>query len=145
LTIRVALKAGGDDALWWRVIVEDFSIEGLQPTDRPFFSAKRIALWLDWTTALGEEYGGVNQEDREFEGAKQFVQLAADTVKNAVAAPPGADPRAVAGSAFVKAAQTIAPGLLQAGSAAPAAAHAGNVGQSGVWYRRGKQIVLQGA
>ena len=97
------------------------------------------------TTALGEEYGGVNQEDREFEGAKQFVQLAADTVKNAVAAPPGADPRAVAGSAFVKAAQTIAPGLLQAGSAAPAAAHAGNVGQSGVWYRRGNKIVLQGA
>ena len=97
------------------------------------------------TTALSEEYGGVNQEDREFEGAKQFVQLAADTVKNAVAAPPGADARAVARSAFVKAAQTIVPGLLQAGSAVPAAAHAGNVGQSGVWYRRGNKIVLQGA
>jgi hypothetical protein len=97
------------------------------------------------TSALGGEYEVVNQEDREFEGARQFVQLAADTVKHAASAPPGADPRAVARSAFVKAARTLAPGLLQAAGAATAAPHAGAPGQSGVWYRRGNKIILQGA
>ena len=97
------------------------------------------------TSALGQEYEGVNQEDREFEGARQFVQLAADTVKNAVSAPTGADPRAVARSAFVKAARTTAPGLLQAGGISNPVARSGAPGQSGVWYRRGNKIVLQGA
>lgn len=96
------------------------------------------------TTAIGEEYEGFNQEDREFEGAKQFVQLAANTVKNAVTAPPG-DPRLVARSALVDAARMIAPGLLQAGAAASAAPRAGRGSQSGVWYRRGNKIILQGA
>jgi hypothetical protein len=100
------------------------------------------------TSALGAEYAeyeGLNQEDREFEGAKQFVQLAADTVKHAVSAPPGADPRAVARSAFAKAAGTVAPGLLRSAGAATAAPYAGAPGQSGVWYRRGNKIILQGA
>jgi hypothetical protein len=97
------------------------------------------------TSALGGEYEGPNQEDREFEGAKQFVQLAADTVKHAVTAPPRADPRAVARSAFIKAAQTVAPGLLQASGVATGAPYAGAPGQSGVWYRRGNKIILQGA
>ena len=38
-----------------RIVVEDFSIEGLLPTDRLFFSAKRLELSLDWSTALGRE------------------------------------------------------------------------------------------
>jgi hypothetical protein len=94
------------------------------------------------------EYESLSQEDREFEGAKQFVQLAADTVKHATTAPPGADPRVVARSALVKAARTVAPGLLQpAGAAAAAvtgASHGGGSRRSGVWYRRGTKIVLQG-
>jgi hypothetical protein len=94
------------------------------------------------------EYESLNQEDREFEGAKQFVQLAADTVKHATSAPPGADPRVVARSALVKAARTVAPGLLQpAGTAAATFAgahHGGGSRRSGVWYRRGTKIVLQG-
>jgi hypothetical protein len=97
------------------------------------------------TSALGEEYEGFNQEDREFEGAKQFVQLAADTVKHAVSAPPGADPRGVARSAFVRAARTMAPGLLQAGGATAAVPQAGGPRRSGLWYRRGNKIILQGA
>ena len=97
------------------------------------------------TSALGQEYEAVNQEDSEFEGARQFVRLAADTVKNAVSAPTGADPRAVARSAFVKAARTAAPGLLQAGGISNPVARSGAPGQSGVWYRRGNKIVLQGA
>jgi hypothetical protein len=92
------------------------------------------------------EYESLSQEDREFEGAKQFVQLAANTVKNATAAPPGADPRVVARSALVKAARTVAPGLLQPAGAAAAtgASHGGGSRRSGVWYRRGNRIVLQG-
>ena len=35
-----------------RVLVEDFSIGGLQPTDRPFFTAKRLSVSVDWSTAL---------------------------------------------------------------------------------------------
>jgi hypothetical protein len=30
------------------VVVENFSIEGLSPTDRPFFTARRLELGLDW-------------------------------------------------------------------------------------------------
>jgi len=97
------------------------------------------------TSALSGEYQELNQEDREFEGAKQFVQLAADTVKHAVAAPQGGDPSAVVRSALIKAAQAVAPGLLQAGAAASAVPQAGASGRSGVWYRRGNKIILQGA
>jgi hypothetical protein len=97
------------------------------------------------TSALSGEYQELNQEDREFEGARQFVQLAADTVKHAVAAPAGADPRAVARAALIKAARSVAPGLLQAGGGAAAAAQGSVSGRSGVWYRRGNKIVLQGA
>ncbi|HXL59269.1 MAG TPA: hypothetical protein VN959_01105, partial [Mycobacterium sp.] len=38
-----------------RIVVEDFSIEGLQPTDRPFFTAKHLELTLDWSTAIHGE------------------------------------------------------------------------------------------
>jgi hypothetical protein len=99
------------------------------------------------TSALNQEYEALNQEDREFEGAKQFVQLAANTVKHAVAAPQGANPRAVARAALVKAARSVAPGLLQtagAGNGMPQALpYAGGSGRSGVWYRRGDVLVLK--
>ena len=52
----------------------------------------------------------------------------------------------MAGSAFVKAAQTIAPGLLQAGRRAQSPRrNAALPGQSGCWFRRGNKIILQGA
>jgi len=37
-----------------RGIVEmrDFSIEGLKPTDRPFFTAKRLLVTLDWSKVV---------------------------------------------------------------------------------------------
>jgi hypothetical protein len=34
------------------VEVRDFSIDGLRPTDRPFFRAKRLLVSLDWSKAL---------------------------------------------------------------------------------------------
>jgi len=49
-------------------------------------------------SALGLE-AEMSQEDREFEGAKNFVKMAADAVKSAVTAAPGANPVAVAKAA----------------------------------------------
>jgi hypothetical protein len=80
------------------------------------------------------------QEDQEFEGAKQFVRLAANTVKKAAAAPPSADPRSVAKSAALSAARQLAPGLLKKNGGD----HGAGRGHSGRWARRGDTIVLFG-
>lgn len=93
-------------------------------------------------SALGLEAEALEQEDREFEGAKQFVRVAADTVKRAAAAPAAADPRAVAQAAAVAAAKKFAPGLV--GAASPIAGVVLGRGQSGRWLRRGNKIVLFG-
>jgi hypothetical protein len=83
------------------------------------------------------------QEDQEFEGAKQFVRLAANTVNKAAAAPAAAEPRAVAQSAAVAAARQLAPGLLKKAVGANVPEGAGR-GHSGRWARRGNIIVLYG-
>ena len=44
--------AVGIHLLRGRVVLEDLRIEGLQPEDRPFFTAKRLSLSLDWSKAL---------------------------------------------------------------------------------------------
>jgi len=97
--------------------------------------------------ALGLEAESWSQEDREFEGAKQFVRLAADSIRNAAEVGPGVDPRAAAQAAVTQAAQTHAPGLLQPG-AAPMPPRGGMwpdaFRQSGRWMRRGNKIVLFG-
>jgi hypothetical protein len=95
--------------------------------------------------------GETENEEREFEAAQTFVRLAADTVKNAAAAPPGAPPAAVAQNAIAQAAQVHAPGLV--GPAGPMGGPGGPVGsspfgghnRSGRWVRRGGKIVLFGA
>lgn len=94
--------------------------------------------------ALGLEAEAMSQEEQEFEGAKQFVRLAADTVSKAMASSPSADPRAVAQSAAVDAARQFAPGLLKAAAAAASAPPLPR-GQSGRWARHGNKIVLYGA
>lgn len=94
-------------------------------------------------SALGLETEQLEQEDREFEGAKQFVKVAADTVKAAASAPSGSDPRAVAQAAAVAAAKKFAPALLGQGGPAGGGA-AGARGASGRWMRRGSKIVLYG-
>jgi hypothetical protein len=94
-------------------------------------------------SALGLEAEQLEQEDREFEGARQFVRVAADTVKSAAAASPNADPRAVAQAAAIAAARKFAPALV--GQAANGAAGpAPGVARSGRWLRRGSKIVLYG-
>jgi hypothetical protein len=87
-------------------------------------------------------------EDRELDAAKGFIRLAGDAVKNATAAPPGANPRQVATTALTQAAQVHAPGLITPPpGAAPAMAgmdpHGGRP-HTGRWIRRGNKIVLHG-
>jgi hypothetical protein len=94
-------------------------------------------------SALGLEAEALEQEDREFEGAKQFVRMAADTVNKAASAPPSVDPRAVAQSAAIAAARRLAPGLLGQ-AACPVAGAAVGRGRTGRWLRRGNKIVLLG-
>jgi len=100
--------------------------------------------------ALGLEGEALEQEDREFEGAKQFVRLGADTVKQAAVAPPMSDPRAVAQNAAITAAKRHAPGLLGMGPGAaggpgvPSTLYPTGPGRSGRWMRRGSKIVLYG-
>jgi hypothetical protein len=92
--------------------------------------------------ALGLELEALSQEDREFEGGKQFVRFAANTVKNAVSAPASIDPRRAAQAAVTKAAQKYAPVLLGAGAGAGASM---GKGRSGRWIRRGRNIIILNA
>ena len=87
----------------------------------------------------------VSQEDREFEGAKNFVKLAADAVKSAVAAAPGVNPVAVAKAAVKEAVEKRAPGLL--GVAAPGVLGGvtrpvGKLGRTGRWVRQGRNVII---
>jgi hypothetical protein len=100
-------------------------------------------------SALGLETEMMNQEDREFEGAKQFVRLAANAVQRATAAAPSADPRTIARTAVTQAVRSFAPGLLQAatrwfGEVDGYGGGGGGGSRSGRWMRRGNRIVLLG-
>ncbi|MCY1073808.1 hypothetical protein [Archangium lansingense] len=92
--------------------------------------------------AAGEIFGleleGLSQEDAEFEASKQFVRLAADATKTALAAPEGTNPAAVAKKSVVQAIQKHAPGLLRDGGG-PAGRNL-----SGRWVREGHKIILYG-
>ena len=98
--------------------------------------------------ALGLESETMEFEDREFQGAKQFVRLAADAVQQAAQAPAGANPRAVAQQVAVSAAQRLAPGLVQSPpvfrTVQAGTASGGIGGRSGRWVRRGNRIILYG-
>src|SRR5262245_35872542 len=94
--------------------------------------------------ALGLELEGLSLEDREFEGAKQFVKFAGETVKNAVSAPPSPDPRTAAKTAAATAAQQYIPGLLRPATATAAASASAVAGRArtGRWIRRGRNIII---
>ena len=95
--------------------------------------------------ALGLELEALSPEDREFEGAKQFVRFAGEAVKNAASAPLSANPRAAANAAAAAAARKFAPGFLTGavGAAIPSSVASGK-GRSGRWIRRGNRIILFG-
>jgi hypothetical protein len=94
---------------------------------------------------LGLEAEG-EAEQAEFEAATNFVRLAAEAVKNAAAMPQTGNPRGAAQSAFMKAAEIHAPGLIGPAPGAPGAGQDQNGGRarSGRWIRRGGKIVLLG-
>lgn len=96
---------------------------------------------------FGLELEGLSHEDQEFEVARRYVRFAGEAVKNAALAPTSQDPRMAANAAAVAAAQTHAPGLLQAPPGtqpvAPTSARL-PMGYSGRWVRRGNKIVLYG-
>jgi hypothetical protein len=89
--------------------------------------------------ALGLE-AEMSQEDREFEGAKNFVKMATDAVKSAAAAPPSANPVEVAKAAVKAAVQKHAPGLLSPTGAAHG--HVGSFGRTGRWVRQGRNVII---
>jgi len=91
--------------------------------------------------AMGLELEGLSQEDREFQAAKQFVQLAGDAVNKAVSSPQTVNPNAAAQAAMVSAARRFAPGLLRSGAATSSDAPTGR-GRSGRWFRRGRNIII---
>lgn len=91
-------------------------------------------------TALGLEAETLNAEDREFEGAKQFVRMGGEAVKSALSTPPGTNPARAAQQAVTVAATKHAPGLV---GGRPADAFRGDqVGRGGRWIRKGRSIVI---
>jgi hypothetical protein len=86
---------------------------------------------------FGLELEGLSFEDSEFEVAKQFVRLAADTAHSAATSAPGSA-REVAERALSAAAQKYAPGLRGSEPVNPAA-------NSGRWVREGRKLILYGA
>jgi len=93
--------------------------------------------------ALGLEAEIMDEQDMEFEGAKQFVKLAGSTVKKTLKAPASSDPRKAAQKAVVHAAKVLAPALVGAKGAAVGRSWGG--ASSGRWVRRGRNIVLLNA
>ncbi|MCC6916812.1 hypothetical protein [Nitrosomonas sp.] len=91
--------------------------------------------------ALGLELETLSQEDREFEGGKQFIRFAANTARNALSAPPSGDPRSAAQMAANKAAQIYVPNLTARARTAMPVVVPGK-GQGGRWIRRGRNIII---
>jgi uncharacterized protein (DUF697 family) len=99
--------------------------------------------------ALGLELEGLSQEDKEFEAARQFVRFAGETVKNAMQAPPNANPFAVARTAAEEAAREHSPGLFDDNVGHSGADHCHHhhhphYNHHGHWARHGDKIVLYG-
>ena len=91
--------------------------------------------------AFGLELEGLSDEDREFEVARRFVDLAGEAVKNLVQASPGRVNGSGATAALAAAIQAKAPGLVPATTGMPHHRPA----KSGSWVRRGHTIILIGA
>ena len=93
-------------------------------------------------SAAGNLFGETENEEQEWEAANTFVKLATDAVKNAAAAPPGANPRQVAQQAVMQAAQVHAPGLLGGQGAGGNGSHGGQMPRSGRWIRKHNRIIV---
>jgi hypothetical protein len=100
--------------------------------------------------ALGLEAESLSYEDREFEGAKQFVRIAGQAARQVATAGGNGDPRTVAQTAVMNAVRRHAPGLLQPngqGQGRPqgyprTSDRMPSSRNSGRWIRRGNRIIL---
>jgi len=81
-------------------------------------------------------------EDREFEGAKNFVKMAGDTVKSTLSAEPGVSPLASAKAALAGAAQKHAPALLSGAISVHGEKPLHGMGRVGRWVRQGRNIII---
>lgn len=90
---------------------------------------------------LGLELEGLEEAEAEFEGTKQFIRLAGETVRNALESELLSDPRHLAGAAITTAAKVYAPAV----SISPALSEAPRrPRRSGRWVRIGHRIVVLG-
>jgi hypothetical protein len=89
--------------------------------------------------ALGLE-AEAEAEDREFEGAKNFVKMAGDTLKATLAGDSGTSPLVLARAALTEAAQKHAPALLAGAGAGAMPSH--GPGRVGRWIRQGRNIII---
>ena len=94
--------------------------------------------------ALGLEAEMLNTEDREFEGAKQFVRMSGQAVQSALTAPANMNPANVAQQAVLSAVAQHAPGLT--GVKRPVGPSlSGGPGKTGRWVRKGRNIIILNA
>jgi hypothetical protein len=100
---------------------------------------------------FGLEIGGLQEQDQEFELARQFVRLAGSAASNAAIAAPNQDPRTTVRNALMTAAEQYAPGLLRRtppsfnpSSSSPQTQPCTHQ-VSGQWVRKGNVIILKGA
>ena len=109
-------------------------------------TAVGTALGKAVSSALELEFEDLDPEDQEFEAARRVVRIAKDATRHAVQAPRGADPAATAQKAVMAAVRRHVPRAANAIAAAvrPVKTFRG-MGQSGRWYRRGPDIILEGA
>lgn len=96
--------------------------------------------------ALGLEAENLSEEELQYEGAKQFVRFAADTVQKAVSTPSNGNAPTVARNAATAAAKRFLPSLVGPSQGAAALPSGGaSAARSGRWVRRGSRIVIYGA
>ncbi len=88
----------------------------------------------------------MSAEDREFEGAKQFVRMCGDAAKTALSAPTTVNPQAAAKQAVSAAVAKHAPGLMTgtkpSGSRQKSRRPSGPV-TTGQWMRKGNKILIK--
>ena len=88
----------------------------------------------------GLESEGMSPEDREFEMAKRFVNLAGETIRQAIKLEPHMPPEIAANQAIKNAAEVYAPGLNRPRRHLPPrhVAHP----HTGRWHRTGNRLIL---
>lgn len=91
------------------------------------------------SSALETEFQGMEVEERDFEMARRFVQLAGTAARQAALVSPNTDPVQAAKDAITHAARLHVPSLGRANSASVAT---GGHARTGRWMRQGRNIIV---